>query len=90
MLWQTPLVALAAIILWFSVSTTWEELRGPLGLVLLTFVVSFPLRIFDAVLQGLQDLAFVGKAHPISWAAGTIITIGLVFAGLKLCALAIG
>lgn len=89
-LWQIPLVALTAIIFWFSLSATWKELSGPLGLVLLTFVVMFPLRIFHAVLDGLQDLAFLGRAQSISWSAGIIATVVLVFAGSKLYALAIG
>ena len=33
----------------------------------LTFVLTFPLRIFPAVLQGLQDLTFLGGAQLAAW-----------------------
>ena len=36
---------------------------------------TFPLRVFNAVLQGLQDLAFLGTTHSSAWAAGAVVTI---------------
>lgn len=90
LLWQMPLVALVAVIAWFMIPAEWEGLRDPLGLVLLAFVLTFPLRIFGAVLLGLQDLAFLGRLNIISFLISTAITVVLVLAGWRLYALAIG
>ena len=89
-LWQTPLVLIGAALLWHSTTARWTELRLPLGLVLFTFVLMFPLRIFQAVLQGLQDLTFLGRLQIVSWLLSTAATIGLVLMGMKLEALAAG
>jgi len=89
-LWQLPFVALvAAIVLWL-LPQEWEPLRGPLQFVVVTFVATFPCRILVAVLQGLQDLAFVGAAQLVSWGAGALATVVAVVAGLDLYALAVG
>jgi O-antigen/teichoic acid export membrane protein len=89
-LWQTPLVALAACILWFTIPVAWGPLRMPIGVVMLSFVLAFPLRIFPAVLQGLQDLAFLGKLTIAAWLTSTALTITLVLAGKGLYGLAFG
>jgi len=89
-LWQLPFIAVAALILWFSMPAAWEALRKPLGVIMLAFVFMFPLRVFQAVLQGLQDLAFLGGAQIFAWVLTTTITVGLVFEGVGLYALAIG
>ena len=89
-LWQMPLVALAAIIAWFMLPVDWEGLRHPIGLVLLVFVLMFPLRIFGAVLHGLQDLAYLGRVQIISYLVSTAFIVALVFAGWGLYALAVG
>ncbi|MCZ6915994.1 MAG: oligosaccharide flippase family protein [Gemmatimonadetes bacterium] len=89
-LWQTPIVALAGLMLWFYLPATWDALRPPLGLVLAAFVVLFPLRILHATLRGLQDLAFLGMAHTATWLAGTAVAVALVVAGFGLYGLAIG
>ena len=49
----------------------WAPLRWPLAIVIVAFVVAFPLRMFNAVLQGLQDLAFLGGVQLAAWAAGS-------------------
>jgi O-antigen/teichoic acid export membrane protein len=87
---QAPLVAIAAGILWFTIPAEWGPLRTPIGVVLLSFVLMFPLRIFAAVLQGLQDLAFLGKLNISAWLCGTALTVALVFRGNGLYALAFG
>jgi O-antigen/teichoic acid export membrane protein len=69
---------------------SWEGLRNPIGVVLLVFVVAFPLRIFGAVLHGLQDLAFLGRVGIISYLLSSTTTVALVFAGWGLYALAAG
>ena len=53
----------------------------PLLLVLAGFAVLFPLRLYQSVLQGLQELPFLGKLQIVSWATLTIVTIALVLAG---------
>lgn len=89
-LWQMPLVALGALIAWFLMPAEWADLRNPIGVVLLAFVFTFPLRIFRAVLHGLQDLAYLGRTGIITYLISTGITVGLVLAGWGLYALAIG
>lgn len=89
-LWQMPFVALAAIIAWLIMPAEWEGLRHPIALVLLAFVVTFPLRIFGAVLHGLQDLAFLGRIGIVSYLLSTLVTVMLVLAGWGLNALALG
>jgi O-antigen/teichoic acid export membrane protein len=89
-LWQMPFVMLAAIVAWLMMPADWAGLRYPIGLVLISFVLAFPLRIFGAVLHGLQDLSFLGRAGIAAYVASTALTIGLVFAGLGLYALAVG
>ena len=88
--WQMPLVALAASLAVWLLPAEWEPLRGPFAIVAAAFVVAFPLRVFTALLQGLQDLAFVGTIQLTGWAAGTATTVGLAAAGLGLYALAAG
>ncbi|HEX7313450.1 MAG TPA: oligosaccharide flippase family protein [Pyrinomonadaceae bacterium] len=88
--WQVPLVLLAALVAWSMLAAAWPELREPIGVVLLSFVLTFPLRLFGAVLQGLQDLAFIAGAGIASYLVGTAITVALVAAGWGLYALAAG
>jgi O-antigen/teichoic acid export membrane protein len=83
-------VALASIIAWLVMPGEWEALRQPIGLLLIAFVLLFPLRIFGAVIRGLQDLAFLGRVGIVSYLISTAITVSLVFAGLGLYSLAIG
>lgn len=87
---QMPFIALAAWAAWWFLPAQWEPLRLPMGILLIAFVVAYPLRIFQAVLQGLQDLAFVGSVQLAAWSIGTIVSVGLVLAGWKLGALAAG
>ena len=89
-LWQMPFLILIAAILWFTTPAGWQSLRQPLGLVIVVFVALFPLRIFPATLQGLQDLTFLGKVQICAWALSTAITVALVLAGLGLYSLALG
>ena len=89
-LWQTPLVAAAAFALWAWMPAEWEPLRLPLGIVLVSYVIAFPLRVFGAVLQGLQDLKFLAQAQALTWLASMGLTVALVFDGWGLYALAAG
>ena len=89
-LWQMPVLALLAAGLWLLMSGEWGTLRWPLGLMLLTFVVLYPLRIFSVMLYGLQDHGFNAKAQFASWLAGFIVTVVCVVAGGRLYALSAG
>ena len=87
---QTPIVlAAAAIALWW-LPASWAPLRLPLAVVLALFVLTFPLRVFQAALSGLQDLAFVARAQFAAWAIGTLANVWLVLHGYGLSALAAG
>ena len=87
---QMPLVILAAVIAWFLIPSEWQGLRQPICLVLLVFVLMFPLRIYGAVLYGLQDFTFLGKAGLAAYLTSTTVTIALVYSGAGLYALAAG
>ncbi len=88
--WQMPLVAIAAAIIWIALPEKWVELQGPLVVVLGAFVLTFPVRVFQSALEGLQDLAFLGAAHAATWFVTTGLTVALVIAGFGLYSLAIG
>ncbi|AWM39605.1 hypothetical protein GobsT_20500 [Gemmata obscuriglobus] len=87
---QTPVVALAAIAVWMGVAFVRPELGEPLAIVLVGFVVQFPLRLYGAVLAGLQDLAFGSAIAAGAWAVTTVVSVGLVMAGYGLVALSVG
>jgi O-antigen/teichoic acid export membrane protein len=87
---QMPLVLAAAVAAVWWLPTAWQPLRAPLSVVLGLFVVTFPLRTFQAALVGLQDLAFVGRVQAAGWAGGTLLTVALVLGGFGLPALAAG
>jgi O-antigen/teichoic acid export membrane protein len=89
-LWQTPFVVLAALAMWLLLPAEWEPLRRPMAAVLFAFVLMFPLRIFQAVLQGLQDLKALAQTTLSAWLVGIALTVVLVFAGFGLYALALG
>lgn len=86
--WQMPVLALVSLVLWFSLPADWEPLRYPFAAVLIVFIALFPLRLFPAVLQGLQDLVFVGKAQVLSALINSLVAAGLVYLGAGLYALA--
>ena len=88
--WQTPIVAVAAAAAVWLLPAEWELMRRPFALVAAGFVLAFPLRLFTALLQGLQDLAFLGVVQLVAWIAGTATTIALAVAGAGLYALAAG
>jgi O-antigen/teichoic acid export membrane protein len=87
-LWQMPLVAGAALAVWASLPAEWQALREPLGAVMVAYVLLFPFRLFQAALQGLQDLAFVSAAQTGTWFVNTALSLSLVWAGEGLGALA--
>jgi O-antigen/teichoic acid export membrane protein len=88
LLWQTPVLIVANLGLWMAMPSQWAPLRTPLALVLIAFTALFPFRIFAALLQGLQDLVFVGKVQMCAAALNLLVAAGLVYAGWGLYALA--
>lgn len=88
--WQLPFVAVAALAMWMLMPAQWVLLKQPLLILLAVFVCLFPLRIFHAVLLGVQDFGFAIKAQLGAWCIGTCITVSLVWYGLGLHALSIG
>jgi O-antigen/teichoic acid export membrane protein len=89
-LWQVPFVALIGLLVIWLLPAEWAELRWPLAIVVFVFVVAFPLRVFNAVLQGLQDLAFLGSIQLVAWMAGTVVTVAGIAAKFGLYSLAFG
>lgn len=89
-LWQTPLVAIAALLVWLLMPEAWAPLRWPAALMLITFVAFFPMRVLHGLLFGLQDLVYVGRLQLFAWALNTVTTIVLVTLGYGLYALAFG
>jgi O-antigen/teichoic acid export membrane protein len=89
-LWQTPLVIAAAALTWMFLPKEWVGLHGPLGLTMGVFAVLFPLRLFPAVLEGLQEQAFVIRATMVMWGVGFLTNVLMILAGLGLYSLATG
>ncbi len=89
-LYQLPIVILIALGLWLSLPRDWRDLRGPLAVMLIGFVISFPLRLLPALLYGLQDLAFSSTMQIVGWSLTTGATVMLVLVRWNLYALATG
>lgn len=87
---QTFVVAAVALGMFLLRPTGTPGLKGPIVLVLLAFVLSYPLRIFPVVLQGLQDLKFLGQLRLWLWSLGTAVGIILLLLGARYYALAAG
>ncbi|HYO59058.1 lipopolysaccharide biosynthesis protein [Archangium sp.] len=89
-LMQSLFVGVAALGLWLLLPVDWEVLRPALGPTLLAFVLLYPLRMLSALIEGLQDLAWLSGAQMVGWAVGTGTTVGLVLLGHGIVALAWG
>jgi O-antigen/teichoic acid export membrane protein len=87
---QSGVVALAALGLFFLRPAHDPTLLGPVGLILAVFVISYPLRVFPAVLEGLQDLNFLGQLRLTLWGVSTVLVIGMLLLGARFYALACG
>src|SRR5262249_9056237 len=85
---QWPVISICGVVVWLLGRRIWASAQFPLGVIIFVFIAMFPFRIFPAVLQGLQDLAFLARAQIISWVAGTVAAVLLVFGGHGLLALA--
>lgn len=65
-------------------------LRGPVFVVIALTAVTFPMRLFAALLTGLQDATFLGFTGLVQVIAGPALTVTLAWSGCGLYALAIG
>lgn len=66
-----------------------ETLAGPLFLLIVSTAVSFPLRTFLCVIQGLQDFLFSGILGVVQWALNISLLLFLLFKGYGLYALSV-
>jgi O-antigen/teichoic acid export membrane protein len=89
-LWQLPLVMLATFLVWLWALERWTTVAGPMSLLLACFVVAYPTRLYQAFLQGVQELPFLSRTQIGAWAMSTVTTIALVVADYGLYALVIG
>lgn len=87
---QTAVVGVAALILFLLRPAHDPALRGPIGVILAVFVISYPLRMFPAVLQGLQDLKFLGQLRLTLWGVSTALVVVMLLLGSRFYALACG
>lgn len=89
-LWQTPVLALALVIaLWVLMNQT-SGLLGVMGIIFAVYGLQFPLRIYFAALEGLQDFQFVGTLQFSTWLLGIIVNVYLIASGKGLYSLAWG
>jgi O-antigen/teichoic acid export membrane protein len=65
------------------------SVQGPLLIVALAGCISHPLRAFNAVLAGLQDVRFNGVVSLTNWLIGFVLAVSLLLQGYGLYALAI-
>ena len=87
---QSLLVCLAALVLFLFRPGAASGLRAPMGLILLTFSLTYPLRMTHAILTGLQDLKFLGQLRIWLWVLGVSVTVTMLFFGAGFLALASG
>jgi O-antigen/teichoic acid export membrane protein len=85
-----PLLAVAATGIVALLPADWAALRGPLIAYFALYVALYPFHLIDAVLTGLQDLAFLGWVQMLTFLVSAAATVALVLAGSGLYALAVG
>jgi O-antigen/teichoic acid export membrane protein len=88
-LFQMPALLAGIAVAWVCLPPSWEPLHVPLALTLGCLAITFPLRIYHALLTGLQDLRFLGLLAVGMWALGAAVSAVLVFRGWGLNALAV-
>jgi O-antigen/teichoic acid export membrane protein len=84
-----PILAVAAVAMVLGIPAEWAPLRVPLAINLALFVLLYPLRVIAPVLNGLQEMAYVGWTQAAAWAATVLATVVLVLLGFGLNALAV-
>ena len=85
---QMPLLLAGIAIAWLCLPASWAALQVPLGITLACLLIAFPMRLYHALLMGLQDLRFLGVTALVTWAVGAGVSAALVFRGWGLNALA--
>lgn len=68
----------------------WQQMSDPLALLLVLLAINLPLNLFTSLLTGLQDVKFLGYTGLFKVVGGPALTLGLLFAGCGLYALAVG
>jgi O-antigen/teichoic acid export membrane protein len=89
-LWQLPMVALAAAVFWGLSQLSGAASGWAAAALALLYVVLFPSRIYPAALQGLQDLAALGWINVACWSLQFALTVLLVLSGAGVWALVAG
>jgi O-antigen/teichoic acid export membrane protein len=91
-LWQLPLVAGVAAGFWGLLlgGRLEDPATLPLAVAALAYVLLFPLRMYAATLQGLQDLTFLGVASTGVWLAQAVVTVALIVGGFGFWSLVLG
>jgi O-antigen/teichoic acid export membrane protein len=89
-LWQMPVMALGAALLWRFNPNAWSQLRFPLAIALATLVLLFPTRTFHGLLIGLQDFGFLNLTGSLAYVLTAALTVFWVRQGWGLYALAAG
>ena len=77
-LFQSILMSVIAVIAWYFLPSTWSEVKNPLLLSLSIYILLFPFRIFESVLQGLQDIRFICSMRALAWLLGSLLTFFMV------------
>jgi len=88
-LYQTAAVSVAAVVAFHFLPPGRPEIRGPIAIALAAFCLSYPFRVYGAVLQGLQDLRFLGQLRIVLWSLTAATSVGLLLLGWRLYALAV-
>jgi hypothetical protein len=87
---QMPLLIVASLIAWQMLPRDNPQFRNAAGILITVFAIQFPLKVAYAVLEGLQELAYLGTLQLVGWAIGLLVNITLVVMGKGLYGLAFG
>jgi O-antigen/teichoic acid export membrane protein len=86
---QMPVLLAGIAIAWLLLPRGWSALYVPLAVSLGCLVFTFPLRIYHALLGGLQDLRFLGILAIVAWGLASVASALFILAGWRLNALAV-
>ena len=71
--WQAPIVAAVAGLTWLWMPGHWRPAAGPLAVMLACFVLLFPVRLYQAFLQGVQELPFLSREMEVLMLKGGLL-----------------
>jgi len=86
---QMPALLAGIAIAWLLLPRGWSALHVPLAISLGCVALMFPLRIYHALLVGLQDLRFLGILTIVTWSMASVASALFVLDGWRLNALAV-